>query len=206
MRRSAISAAARVADPLPRAEAAGLLFGGAGVPLGGREVSRTAEVWGWCEWLRISLLLAALAAAALVISPRAIAQRARAQAPHPLDPPALASAASAGTAAIGAIHYWSDDRSTTVSVDLPGLVVFAGHRLTGPDRVYFDLQGTEMPADVQGRLIQVPVEETLVRRIRVAQWKPGVTRVVFETTRSCDYSAMIAPNPYRLVVKLQDRE
>jgi hypothetical protein len=176
------------------------------VRLGGREVSRTAEVWGWCEWLRISLLLAALTAAALAMGPRAIAQRAQAQAPRPLDPPALAPAAAPGTAAIGAIHYWSDDRSTTVSVDLPGLVVFAGHRLTGPDRVYFDLQGTEMPADLQGRVIQVPMEETLVRRIRVAQWKPGVTRVVFETTRSCDYSAMIAPNPYRLVVKLQDRK
>jgi hypothetical protein len=59
-----------------------------------------------------------------------------------------------------------------------------------------------MPATLHGRLIQVPLTETFVRKIRVAEWKPGITRVVLETTQSCDYSAMIAPDPYRLIIKL----
>lgn len=199
---------------------AGLIFGGAYTaaeplansnPLEGRELSRTAEAWGWCEWLRVSLLLAALAAACLALAPETISQRALAQAarrPNPLLAFAgsIAQPAAAdhipGPAAIGAIHYWSDDDSTTITVGLPSLVFFESHRLAHPSRVYFDLAGTEMPAELQGRVIQVEVGQTWVRKIRVAQWKPGVTRVVLETTSNCDYSAMIASDPYRLMVKL----
>ncbi|HEX6908379.1 MAG TPA: AMIN domain-containing protein [Terriglobales bacterium] len=169
-----------------------------------------AQLLGWCEWVRMSLLAAALTAAGIALAAKTFQQAAHAQvarlqyAPVPSSSPAVPPSAASkdGSAAIRTINYWSDDSSTTVTVNLPGLVAFAAHRLTGPERVYFDLQGAPMPAAVQGRLIQVPLTELFVRKIRVAQWKPGITRVVLETTRSCDYSAMIAPDPYRLVIKL----
>ena len=116
--------------------------------------------------------------------------------------PAQPAAVPTGPATVGAIHYWSDDNSTTVTVDLGALVFFDAQRLTGPDRVYFDLQQTHMPAKLQGRLIQVSVGQTFVKKIRIAERGPEVTRVVLETTPNCVYSAMIAPDPYRLVVNL----
>ena len=174
-------------------------------------IRKTAQVLGWCEWVRISLLAAALMAGGIALAPKTFRQHARVPvAPTGSEPafssspaPPLSSAdKNGGAAAIGTINYWSDDNSTTVAVSLPALVAFAAHRLTGPDRVYFDLQGAPMPAALHGRLIQVPLTETFVRKIRVAEWKPGITRVVLETTQSCDYSAMIAPDPYRLIIKL----
>jgi hypothetical protein len=174
-------------------------------------IRKTAQVLGWCEWVRISLLAAALMAGGIALAPKTFRQHAQVQVTRTRYEPALSSSPApplssadknGGAAGIGTINYWSDDHSTTVAVSLPGLVAFAAHRLTGPDRVYFDLQGALLPASLQGRLIQVPLTELFVRKIRLAEWKPGITRVVLETTRSCEYSAMIAPDPYRLVIKL----
>jgi hypothetical protein len=174
------------------------------------EIGKGAQVWNWCEWLRISLVAASLLAAG-------IATAARARVRQVLHPPSAISASetvsspppaanSGGPAAIGAIHYWSDDRSTTITVGLPGLVFFEAHRLTDPDRVYFDLHGTQMPAELHGKLIQVAVSETFVHKIRVAEHAGGVTRVVLETAPHCDYSAMIASDPYRLIIQLHAPE
>ncbi len=178
------------------------------------EMGKAARLWSWCEWVRISLVAAALLAAGLATAARTLGRRAQRPtivryAPAPSPAQAAQPAAPAGNlapSAIGPIHYWSDDGSTTVTVRLPRLVFFAAHRLTHPDRVYFDLQGTQMPVDLQGRLIQVEVSETFVQKIRVAEREPGVTRVVLETAPNCDYSAMIAPDPYRLVINLHRRE
>jgi hypothetical protein len=46
------------------------------------------------------------------------------------------------------------------------------------------------------------VGEPFVRKIRVAEWAPDVTRVALEIKPGSDYSAMIASDPYRLVVKI----
>ncbi len=178
------------------------------------EIGKAARAWNWCEWLRLSLVAAALLAAGIATAAGTLARRAQRQtivryapAPSPAqEAQPVAPAASLAPSAIGPIHYWSDDSSTTVTVRLPRLVFFAAHHLTHPDRVYFDLQGTQMPADLHGRLVQVEVSETFVQKIRVAERGPGVTRVVLETVPHCDYSAMIAPDPYRLVINLHRRQ
>jgi AMIN domain len=173
------------------------------------DIGKVTQFWAWCEWLRLSLVAAALIAAVFVMTAKTVAQHAyarsvRLQNAAPSSPARTTqpAGAPAGPATVGAIHYWSDDNSTTVTVDLGTLVFFDAQRLTGPDRVYFDLQGTRMPANLGGRLIQVVVGQTFVKKIRVAERGPGVTRVVLETTPNCVYSAMIAPDPYRLVVNL----
>jgi hypothetical protein len=173
------------------------------------DIGQKARLWAWCEWLRLSLVAAAVITATFVLTAKTVAQRTYARTvrlqnalsasqARPAQPAAIPSA----PATVGAIHYWSDDHSTTVTVDLGALVFFDAQRLTGPDRVYFDLQTTRMPAKLQGKLIQVSVEQTFVKKIRVAERGPDVTRVVLETTPNCVYSAMIAPDPYRLVVNL----
>ena len=172
------------------------------------EVGKKAQLWAWFEWLRLSLVAAAVITAIFVLTAKTMAQRAYARNLRQQNAPSSSlarpqpAAAPAGPATVGAIHYWSDDTSTTVTVDLGALVFFDAQRLTGPDRVYFDLQQTQMPAKLQGRLVQVNVGQTFVKKIRIAERGPGVTRVVLEITPNCVYSAMIAPDPYRLVVNL----
>jgi hypothetical protein len=174
------------------------------------EIGKGAQVWNWCEWLRISLVAASLLAAGIATAAKARVRQT--QNPPAFHPPSSLSDSETNSSpppaadSIGAIHYWSDERSTTVTVRLPGLVFFDAHRLTAPDRVYFDLQGTQMPAELHGRLIQVDVSETFMRKIRVAQREGGITRVVLETTPGCAYSAMIAPDPYRLIIQLHAQE
>jgi hypothetical protein len=177
------------------------------------DIGQKARLWAWCEWLRLSLVEAAVITAVFVLTAKTVAQRAYAQSVRLQNAVASSTARSArpaavptGPATVGAIHYWSDDTSTTVTVDLGALVFFDAQRLTGPDRVYFDLQQTHMPAKLQGRLIQVSVGQTFVKKIRIAERGPEVTRVVLETTPNCVYSAMIAPDPYRLVVNLHAQE
>lgn len=177
------------------------------------DIRKAVQAWGWYEWVRISLVVAALTSAALVMAGKTAAERAQVQAARLHPPAARESAVPPGVQAsddgpetVGAFHYWSNDHSTTVTVDLQKLVFFKGHRLTSPDRVYFDLQDTEMPENLRNKLVQVDVTEKFVRRIRMAEWEPGVTRVVLELTPNSDYSAMIAPDPYRLVIKLRGRE
>lgn len=201
--------------PAPKPPAGPALLFGADDPSGkafhgdAAEVGKKAQLWAWCEWLRLSLVAAAVITAIFVLTAKTVALRAHAQSvrlqnavasspARPVQPAAVPT----GPATVGAIHYWSDDTSTTVTVDLGALVFFDAHRITGPDRVYFDLQQTRMPAKLQGRLVQVGLEQTFVKKIRVAERGPGVTRVVLEITPNCVYSAMIAPDPYRLVVNL----
>jgi len=202
--------------PLPAKPPAGpaLIFGadeasGKAWHTDAAELGRAAQMWAWCEWLRLSLVAAAVITAAFVLTAKTMALRAHAQSVRLQNAvasspgrPAQPAAVPTGPATVGAIHYWSDDNSTTVTVDLGALVFFDAQRLTGPDRVYFDLQQTHMPAKLQGRLIQVSVGQTFVKKIRIAERGPEVTRVVLETTPNCVYSAMIAPDPYRLVVNL----
>lgn len=214
--------ASRRADRKPVAAGKGLIFPGAWSalditrPAAAREpdeIGRAARAWCWYEWVRISLVVAALGSAALVMAGKTATERAQARAARLQPPTAGESAVPPGAQAsddspeaVGALHYWSDDVSTTVTVDLQKLIFFEAHHLTNPDRVYFDLQDTEMPEELRNRLVQVDVSEKFVRRIRMAEWGPGVTRLVLEITPNCDYSAMIAPKPYRLVVKLRGRE
>jgi N-acetylmuramoyl-L-alanine amidase len=107
------------------------------------------------------------------------------------------------TLPISTIRFWSNDDSTSVMIELAHQVQFDAHRLTDPQRVYFDLQGTRLPDNERGKALNIEVAETLVRKIRVAEREPGVTRVVLETKGACEYSAVVAPNPYRFIVQIR---
>src|SRR4029077_7642205 len=78
------------------------------------------------------------------------------------------------------VRHWSSPGSSTVVIDLQDQVQYEAHRLTDPERIYFDLHDTELSAGLGGKSIEVG--DALLVRIRVAQPTPGITRVVLETT------------------------
>jgi N-acetylmuramoyl-L-alanine amidase/putative methionine-R-sulfoxide reductase with GAF domain len=102
---------------------------------------------------------------------------------------------------ITGIRHWSSADSSTVVLDLEDQVQYEAHRLTNPDRIYFDLHDTSLASGMEGKIIDIG--DPLLSRIRVAQPTPGLTRVVLETKGNSNYSVSLEPNPYRLVVQVR---
>ena len=72
-------------------------------------------------------------------------------------------------------------------------------RISGPDRIYFDIEG----AKINSALLHKPIDVDsggFLKTVRVAQNQSGVVRVVLEVNRVKDYSVFLLPDPYRLVV------
>src|SRR5450759_2003823 len=72
-------------------------------------------------------------------------------------------------------------------------------RSSGPDRIYFDIEGAKIASELLHN--QIDVEHGgFLKTVRVAQNKSGVARIVLEVNGVKDYSVFLLPNPYRLVV------
>ena len=102
---------------------------------------------------------------------------------------------------ITGIRHWSSADSSTVVLDLEDQVQYEAHRLSGPDRIYFDLHDTSLSPGFDGKTIDVG--DSLLAKVRVAQPASGLTRVVLETRGNSNYSVSLEPNPYRLVVQVR---
>ena len=99
------------------------------------------------------------------------------------------------------IRHWSSSDSSSIVLDLEDQVQYEAHRLTTPDRIYFDLHDTQLAPELAGKSIEVG--DALVNRIRVAQPTAGMTRIVLETRASTNFSVSLETNPYRLIVEVR---
>jgi N-acetylmuramoyl-L-alanine amidase/putative methionine-R-sulfoxide reductase with GAF domain len=104
-------------------------------------------------------------------------------------------------ARITGIRHWSSADSSTVVLDLQDQVQYEAHRLTAPDRIYFDLHDTSLAPELERKAIEIG--DPLLTRVRIAQPVPGLTRVVLETKGNSNFSVSLEPNPYRLVVQVR---
>jgi len=98
------------------------------------------------------------------------------------------------------IRHWASATSSTVVIDLEDQVQYEAHRLANPERIYFDLLDTKLAHELSGKTIDVG--DPLLQRIRIAQPKQNVTRVVLDTKNASNYSVSLEPSPYRLVVEV----
>lgn len=96
------------------------------------------------------------------------------------------------------IRHWSSPNSSTVVVDLQDQIQYEAHTLDNPPRVYFDLPDTKMAPGLLNQSISV--DDSFLRRVRMAQPSAGVTRVVLETKGLSEVSVKLDPNPYRLTI------
>jgi len=103
--------------------------------------------------------------------------------------------------AVTGVRHWSSPNSSTVVVDLQEQVQYEAHRLTNPDRIYFDLHDTSLAPALMGQTIKIG--DAFLQRVRVAQPVKGITRVVLETTATTSsFSVSMEENPCRLVVEV----
>jgi N-acetylmuramoyl-L-alanine amidase len=101
------------------------------------------------------------------------------------------------------IRHWSTPDSTRVAIDLESDVKFAAERIAHPDRIFFDLRGTKLASTLVGKSFDV--DDGFLKKIRVAEFQPGRTRVVLEVADLSDYEAFLIPNPYRLIVDIHGK-
>jgi N-acetylmuramoyl-L-alanine amidase/putative methionine-R-sulfoxide reductase with GAF domain len=112
----------------------------------------------------------------------------------------VAARSVTGQPLVTGIRHWSSATVSTVVIDIQDEVQYEAHRLTDPDRIYFDLNDTSLAPALFGQTINV--SDAFLRRIRVAQPTKGVTRVVLETKGASSYSVSFEEHPYRLVVEV----
>jgi len=125
-----------------------------------------------------------------------------------LSPPAheqeeSAKAPPGKTPRVTGIRHWSTPDYTRVAIDLESDVKFGSQRIAHPDRIFFDLRGTKLASTLVGKSFDV--DDGFLKKIRVAQFQPGRTRVVLEVDDLSDYEAFLIPNPYRLIIDIHGK-
>jgi len=115
--------------------------------------------------------------------------------PQPVPPKAGALPEVTG------IRHWSSENSSTVVVDLQDQVQYEEHTLDNPARIYFDLHDTKLAAGLLNQSIEV--NDTFLKRIRMAQPTASMTRIVLETRQDSTPEVSLDTSPYRLTIELQ---
>ena len=102
------------------------------------------------------------------------------------------------------IRHWSTPDYSRVAIDLESNVKFESRRIDSPARILFDLPDTKLASTLVGKSLDV--DDGFLKKVRVAQFAPGSTRVVLEVDNLADYDAFLLPNPYRLVIDIHSKE
>ena len=110
---------------------------------------------------------------------------------------------SAGLSRVTGIRHWSTPDYSRVAIDLESEIKFGSQRIASPDRIFFDLRGTKLASTLVGK--RFDVDDGFLKKIRVAQFQPGRTRVVLEVDDLSDYEAFLLPNPYRLIIDIHGK-
>lgn len=99
---------------------------------------------------------------------------------------------------VTSLRYNSMDDYTRVTVDLEKDVQFEAQRIADPDRIFFDLKNTQLSQDLIGKSVEV--DDAFIKKIRIAQFRPGRSRIVVETASPVAYNASLSLSPPRLVI------
>jgi N-acetylmuramoyl-L-alanine amidase len=101
------------------------------------------------------------------------------------------------------IRHWSTPDYTRIAIDLEGDVKFSAQRIARPERIFFDLHDTRLASTLVGKSFEVG--DGFLKKVRVAQFAPGRTRIVLEVDNLSEYDAFLLPNPYRLIIDIHNK-
>ncbi|HXV81291.1 MAG TPA: N-acetylmuramoyl-L-alanine amidase [Candidatus Binatia bacterium] len=104
------------------------------------------------------------------------------------------------------VRFLSSKSYSRVTIDLSHQVGYETHRLEEdstkglPSRIYVDLFRTKLAMDAND---PIPVEDGVLRQVRVGQFTEDVVRIVIDLTTLGEYNAFLLADPYRLVVDIR---
>jgi N-acetylmuramoyl-L-alanine amidase len=103
---------------------------------------------------------------------------------------------------VTAVRHWPTGDTVRVAIEVNGEFEFLSDKLPDPSRVYFDI--LEATPQIEGRRgYSRQIDGKLLKRIRVAQTTPSVTRVVLDLAADASVVTTKLTNPYRLIVELR---
>lgn len=103
---------------------------------------------------------------------------------------------------VTAVRHWSQTDVTRVAVEVTGGFVFRTDRLHNPERVYFDIVDA-VPHINSRRSYTENLDDSILKRVRVAETSPGITRVVLDLGDGVDVHTSQLVNPNRLIIELR---
>ena len=102
---------------------------------------------------------------------------------------------------VTAVRHWKSGDVTRVAIEISGTFKFRSDRLENPDRVYYDILNAR-PSIASKRVYTEMVSDALLKRVRVAETVPGITRIVLELGDNVAATPSELINPNRLIVEL----
>jgi N-acetylmuramoyl-L-alanine amidase len=115
---------------------------------------------------------------------------------------ALAAQTATQPLQVTAIRFWSLADVTRVAIETNGDFQYKSDRIPNPDRLFFDLHGARPHLGGKGITVK-QVGDKLLKRVRIAENVPGVTRVVLDLEDNVEYTASQLGNPDRLMIELR---
>jgi len=103
-------------------------------------------------------------------------------------------------AQVSEIRYRANQEYTRVVIQLDREIEFRKDVLNNPDRIYFDLQRAQLAADLKGKTYKI--DDVFITRIRVAENRSDVVRVVLDFNRIHEHLVFALYNPFRIVIDI----
>ena len=102
------------------------------------------------------------------------------------------------------IRHWSTPEYTRIAIGLEREVKFESQRIDHPERIFFDLLNTNLTSSLLGKTFDV--DDGLLKKIRVAQFQPGKSRIVLEVADRSDFTTLLLTDPPRLIIDVQNKD
>ena len=115
-----------------------------------------------------------------------------------------ASDRRSGLPRVTGVRHWSTPDYTRVAIDVEQEIKFGSQRISHPDRIFFDLHDTKLASTLVGKTFDV--DDGFLKKIRVAEFQPGRTRIVLEVDDLASYDAFLLPDPYRLIIDVHGKD
>jgi N-acetylmuramoyl-L-alanine amidase len=116
----------------------------------------------------------------------------------------LASDRRSALPRVTGVRHWSTPDYTRVAIDVEKEIKFGSQRISHPDRIFFDLKDTRLASTLVGKTFDV--DDGFLKKIRVAEFQPGRTRIVLEVDDLASYDAFLLPDPYRLIIDIHGKQ